>query len=427
MAAWSALEKGVKRSALVWHRRAGKDSMSLNWTAASAFDRVGTYWHLAPTGRQVRKIVWDGIDGQGRRVIDQAFPSEIRTRMNDQEMRIELANGSIWQCVGSDNYDLLVGANPVGVVFSEWSLSDPIAWDYVRPILAENGGWAMFIFTPRGRNHGWRLWDSVQGNEEWFTQLLNVEDTKAVPLEIIERERKEMAAQRGESVAEAMMRQEWYCSFDAPVEGSYYAAPLAAAQAAGRICKLAADPLMTYRAYWDIGGTGAKADACAIWVCQFIGAEIRILDYYEQVGQPLAAHVEWLRKHGYGTAQCVLPHDGGQHEKVANVTYESALRGADFDVRVVPNMGAGAAMQRIEALRRVFPQCWFDEDRTRSGRDALAGYHEKWDDRRAVGLGPAHDWASHGADAGGLMAVDYLSTDRTPVNLKALMEYTVDY
>jgi hypothetical protein len=124
----------------VWHRRAGKDSTALNLTATAAMQRVGVYWHMAPTQRQVRKIVWDNIDQQGRRIIDQVWPKDIRTKSNDQEMKIELVNGSIWQCVGSDSYDALVGSNPVGVVFSEFSLADPTAWDYVRPILAQNGG-----------------------------------------------------------------------------------------------------------------------------------------------------------------------------------------------------------------------------------------------------------------------------------------------
>lgn len=169
---------------------------------------------------------------------------------------------------------------------------------------------------------------------------------------------------------------------------------------------------MTMRAYWDIGGTGAKADACAIWIVQFIGKEIRVLDYYEASGQELSEHIGWLRSKKYEKALCVLPHDGATHDKVYRVSYESTLRQAGFSVRVVPNMGAGAANTRVETVRRILPQCWFNGDTTEAGRDALGWYHEKQDEKRGIGLGPNHDWASHGADAFGLMAVDHANASQ---------------
>lgn len=189
--------------------------------------------------------------------------------------------------------------------------------------------------------------------------------------------------------------------------GAYWAKQLAEARIQGRIGRVAADPLMTLRAYWDIGGTGAKADACAIWVVQFIGREARILDYYEAVGQELAEHIGWLRSNGYEKALCILPHDGKTNDKVYRVSYESALREAGFNVRTDPNLGRGAASIRIEAVRRVLPSCWFNEEKTAGGREALGWYHEKKDDARGIGLGPEHDWSSHGSDAFGLMAVDF--------------------
>ena len=162
---------------------------------------------------------------------------------------------------------------------------------------------------------------------------------------------------------------------------------------------------MSYRASWDLGGTGAQADACPIWIAQFIGKEIRVLDYYEASGQPLAAHVAWIREKGYGKAEMFLPHDGATNDKVFDVSFESALRDAGFSVTVVPNQGKGAAAARIEAARRLFPSVWFNASTTEAGRKALGWYHEKRDEDRGVGLGPNHDWSSHGADAFGLMAV----------------------
>ena len=216
----------------------------------------------------------------------------------------------------------------------------------------------------------------------------------------------------------------WEGGYITVAEGAYFARQLAEAKGQGRIGALAADPLMTLRAYWDIGGTGAKADACAIWIAQFVGEQVRVLDYYEAVGQPLAAHVAWLRDKGYEKALCVLPHDGATNDKVHQVSYESALRQAGFEVRVVPNQGAGAASQRIEAVRRLFPQIHFNAATTEAGRDALGWYHEKKDEARGIGLGPNHDWASHGADAFGLMAVDHAqrpqSSTSAPLNYKRL-------
>lgn len=194
--------------------------------------------------------------------------------------------------------------------------------------------------------------------------------------------------------------------------GAYFAKGLAEAKAQSRICHLAADPLMTIRAWWDIGGTGAKADACSIWIGQFIGQEVRILDYYEAVGQELSEHVGWLRRSGYESALCVLPHDGNTNDKVQRVSYASALRSAGFEVRVQPNAGAGAANARIEAVRRLFPSILFDDEKTTAGRDALGWYHEKKDEARGIGLGPDHDWSSHAADAFGLMAIDKTMTHK---------------
>ena len=191
------------------------------------------------------------------------------------------------------------------------------------------------------------------------------------------------------------------------IAGAYYAKALTEARIAGRIGRVAADPLMTFHLIFDIGGTGARADAVSIWAAQFIGKEIRALKYYEAVGQPLATHINWMRELNYQPAntQIWLPHDGETHDKVYNVSYESALKAAGYRVEVVPNQGAGAAKARIEVGRRLFPSIWFDEQGTSGGLDAIGWYHEKKDEKRDIGLGPEHDWSSHGADAFGLMCI----------------------
>lgn len=207
----------------------------------------------------------------------------------------------------------------------------------------------------------------------------------------------------------------WEGGYETVIEGAYYAASLTKAKDENRIGRVAADPLMTIRLYADIGGTGAKADAFTLWAAQFIGKEIRVLKYYEAVGQPLATHLEWMREQGYtqSRAQIWLPHDGSTQDKVYDVSYESALKAAGYEVTVVPNQGKGAAKARIEAGRRLFPAMWFDAENTEPGREALGAYHEKKDAIRNIGLGPNHDWASHGADAFGLMCVAYEEPNTT--------------
>lgn len=212
MPAWRALEGGCKRLALAWPRRHGKDEVALHWAAVSMMTRVGSYWHMLPEAAQSRKAIFDAINPHtGRRRIDDAFPPELRESTREQDMFIRFKNGSTWQVVGSDNYNSLVGSPPVGVVFSEYAMADPNAWAFLRPILAENGGWAIFISTPRGRNHFARLVDYARGDPGWFGQVLTVEDTKAIPMETIHRERKELRMERGDKEAEAIIRQEYYC------------------------------------------------------------------------------------------------------------------------------------------------------------------------------------------------------------------------
>lgn len=196
----------------------------------------------------------------------------------------------------------------------------------------------------------------------------------------------------------------WEGGYVSVIDGAYYAKSINDARRLKRIGLVSPDPLLSYHAFWDIGGTGARADAVAIWIWQFVGREIRSLNYYEAVGQPLATHLNWLRDNEYLPKRCHiwLPHDGANNEKVYDISYESAIRTAGYQVTVVPNQGKGAAKQRIEAGRRMFPSISFNQSTCQNGIDALGWYHEKKDDARGMGLGPEHDWSSHGADAFGL-------------------------
>lgn len=232
---------------------------------------------------------------------------------------------------------------------------------------------------------------------------LNWRDNPKFPAKL-ERERLRDLEERPEEYPHV-----WEGDYATVTVGAYFSRELTKAKADGRIGRVAPDPLMTIRLFADIGGTGAKADNFVFWAAQFIGKEIRVIDHYEVQGQPIGAHLDWLRSKGYTPerAKIWLPHDGATQDKVIDVSYESALQAAGYDVTVVPNQGKGAASMRIEAIRRRFPSIWFNADATEAGREALGFYHEKRDEVRGIGLGPDHDWSSHSADAFGLMAVAY--------------------
>jgi len=305
-----------------------------------------------------------------------------------------------------------------------------LCWvDEAEPVTAE--AWSILIPTLREEGDGWNaeLWvtwnpkrknAAVEGrfrhaNDNLIRVVeMNWRDNPRFPAKL-ERERQRDLASRPDQYDHI-----WEGAYVSVIEGAYYAKSLTAARAQGRIGRVAADPLMTIRLFCDIGGTGARADAFTIWAAQFIGREIRVLDYYEAVGQPISAHLEWCRLRGYspGKAQFWLPHDGDNQERVYDVSYRSALEDARYEVTVIPNQGKGAAAARIEAGRRLFPSLWFNEATTQGGLDALGWYHEKKDEKRNIGLGPNHDWASHGADAFGLMCVAYETPDTKTVPLK---------
>lgn len=281
------------------------------------------------------------------------------------------------------------------------------AWTVVIPTLREEGeGWNAEL---------WVTWNRKRKNaavEKRFGESkdprikiveLNWRDNPRFPAKL-ERERQRDLAERPDQYDHV-----WEGAYVTVVEGAYFAAQLTKAKAEGRIGKVAADPLLTLKAFVDIGGTGAKADNFVLVIEQWVGREIRVLDHYEAQGQPIEAHLIWMRSRGYvpGKVTIWLPHDGDTQDKVYDVSYRSGFEAAQYAVEVVPNQGKGAATLRIEAVRRVFPHMWFNESTTEGLRAALGWYHEKRDQERGIGLGPNHDWSSHSADAKGLGAVVY--------------------
>lgn len=388
-----AMDEGKKRSVLMWHRRSGKDKTLLNFTIKRMFERVGSYFYFFPTYSQGKKILWDGMDKDGFRFLDH-FPPEVIENKNDTEMKIKTKNGSLFQVIGTDNIDSIVGTNPVGCVFSEYSLQDPQAWDFIRPILAENGGWAVFNYTPRGKNHGYDLYEMARNNEDWFCQKLTVDDTKAIDPSVIDEE-------RASGMSDEMIQQEYFCSFEAGVVGSYYTKELQKAEEDKRIGKVPYNPSMKVNTFWDLG----IGDSTAIWFVQVIGNEVHVIDYEEGSGEGLQFYAHILQQKPYVYDCHYLPHDAEARELgTGKSRKEVALSLGIRPIKITANL---AVEDGINAARMLLPVCWFDEDKCKRGLDALKNYHKEWDAiRKEFKSRPFHDWTSHGADAFRYLSVE---------------------
>jgi phage terminase large subunit len=275
------------------------------------------------------------------------------------------------------------------------------AWDIVIPTLRQEDSELWVTWNPARKSSATDRRFRQTKDPRYKVVELNWRDNPRFPA-ILERQRLRWKESDPDSYEHV-----WEGAYASAVKGAYFTKQLTALKASGRLGRVPADPLIKRRLFADIGGTGARSDAFTMWGAQFIGKEVRVLDYYEAVGQEVGYHLNWMREHGYDEKNTGiwLPHDGATHDKVYDVSYQSAFEAAKYAVEVVPNQGRGAAIARINAARRIFPSVWMNEATTGPGVEALGWYHEKWDDERDIGLGPEHDWASHGADSYGLMAI----------------------
>ena len=275
------------------------------------------------------------------------------------------------------------------------------SWKILIPTLREEDSELWVTWNPRSKRSATHERFRKNADDSMKIVEMNWRDNPAFPAKL-ERQRIADYNARPDSYNHI-----WEGGFEESATGAYFAKLLADAKSDGRICRLGEDPYMSKRVFVDIGGTGARADAFAMWVAQFVGKEVRVLNHYEKVGQPIGAHLEWLREQKLKPADTTiyLPHDGDTQDRVIDVSYRSAFESAMYEVEVIPNQGKGAANQRIESLRRTIPSMYFDSERCAAGLEALAWYHEKQDENRGIGLGPEHDWASHSSDAAGLMSL----------------------
>jgi len=394
-----------KRAACVWHRRAGKDSCCLNFSAVASQMRIGTIWHMLPTLKQGRRVIWDGIDRYGRRMIDQAFPPEIRETQNNSDMQIRLKNGSVYQVVGSDNYDSLVGTNPIGVIFSEWSIADPSAWDYIRPILRENGGWALFIYTPRGKNHGKTTYDNfaqlAEKNKSYFSSLLTVDDTcypDGRPLISAE----DIQEERDSGMPEEKVNQEYYCSWDAGLEGAFFTKELALAEKEGRVGDYPWDPGKTVQTWWDLG----LRDKTSVGFTQRHenGAPI-FIDHMTGRNKSLDTWIRDVRSMPYDYDLHTGPHDLEQREYTSGKARIDFAAELNFDFEVAPKI---PVPDGIDQTRKMIRRAYFHRPLVQKMLDSLASYRREYDEKLQLFRDkPVHDWSSHDSDMARYCAISW--------------------
>lgn len=393
-----ALEEGYKRGVSVWHRRAGKEKTYLNVTVREMCKRVGLYYYLFPEKAQGKKILWEGKDREGFAFMDH-FPEPLVKRRNNTDLLVELKKplSSTFQICGTDDWDSLMGTNPVGMVFSEFSLQDPAVWDYFRPILAENGGWAIFDYTPRGKNHGHKLYEMAKKNPKWFCELLTVEDTKrpdgtpVITQEAIQED-------RDSGMSEEMIQQEYYCSFEGSIEGAYYAKQMDLAAKSGRIGEVPHDAATCVDTYWDLG----MDDSMTIWFVQRIGRACHMIDYYENSGEGFTFYKNILDDkriaHGYSYGTHYMPHDINTRDLSGEgKTRKAIAEGLGISpIEALPKLGLHDG---IATARATLSLCYFDEVKCEHGINALRSYSKEWDNKLKVfKKKPLHNWASHGAD-----------------------------
>ena len=393
---------GVKRKdriCLPWHRRAGKDLSSVNVLVMAAQETVGNYLHLLPEQTQAKKAIWRGIDKTGIRFMDR-IPSSIIKKKYESEMLIEFHNGSTYQCGGADNYNSWMGTNPRGLILSEYSLQDPMAWTYLRPILTENEGWAIFIYTARGKNHGYDLYNVAKANpERWHCALLTIEDTldhygnpvisQAQYLQEIE-----------DGMPEAMARQEFYVDFEASLVGSYFGDLLEKAHTDGRIGYYPHDPAKPVFTSWDLGLDGNVV----VFAQQTEGGDPRIIDCFSEANTKFSDVCKEVNEKPYVYGAHFGPHDAANRDPEKNTRLNTA-RDLGIDIIVTPRSSRDDG---IEAVRLLLPRCQFHAENLDYFIDCMKSYHRLWDDKLKVFREqPVHNFASHTADAFRIMAVNW--------------------
>lgn len=412
---WDYMDAGGssgKRAVCVWHRRAGKDDCGLHFVAKEMFEHPATYWYMFPEKEHIRKALWILRDPHTQqRRLKNMFPEALfpQKKWNETNMTIESVNGAMVQFMGSDSYDSSVGASPRGIVFSEWPLADPAAWAFLSPILAENGGWAIFLYTPRGMNHGHTFYQMAMESEGWFGERLTVDDTDVFTREQLAIERKQLIAVYGEEDGEAYFQQEYYTQFNANTAGSFYGSYLRTAEREGRLGSFPYNPTQRVATSWDLG----YDDSTAIWFWQMQDGYWTLIDYYQFRERSIDHYVKWVSDRPYAYYQHVWPHDADRNRLDPESWIQQGTRLGLHNIEIQPRT---AVMERVNAVRAHFPRFRFNlhpvpaigesqaeaSARMHRGIEAIRNYQKVWDNiRREFVDRPKHTKDRDGADAFG--------------------------
>lgn len=383
----------------VAHRRMGKTVAALNELIKRAMQndkQNPRYAYIAPTYSQAKRVAWDYLTH---------FVRPLDAVANIAELRVDFLGRRI-QLYGSDNPDSLRGQYFDGVVLDEIGDQNPKIWnEIIRPALADRKGFCLFIGTPKGNNHFKDLFDRASKEEGWSALQFKASETKLL-------DDKELAAARKE-MGDDKYNQEFECSFNAAIEGSYYGKLINDLEEEGRMCHIDRDDLCKTYVAWDLG----MGDSTALFVCQIVGQEYRIMDYVENHGQGLDWYVQWLKDNRWHQAEQLLPHDVEVRELGTGKSRLEVLREAGLDVRVLPRLSVDDG---IQAVRRMLPKCWFNMPQVKQGLDCIRNYRRDYDEKRNVFFEkPLHDWASHGADSFRYLAlgIEQTSTWTKPISV----------
>lgn len=360
-----------------------------------------TCYYILPNYSQAKKIIWDGSTIDAKRILDY-IPDSVIEQKNSQEMKIRFCNGSLFQLIGSENVDSVIGTNPHIMVFSEYAVQSPIAWDYLSPILRVNKGYVIFISTPRGKNHFYDLLTKVRNNPSWFCEILTINDTGVL-------NEKDMEEERAEGRSEELIQQEYYCSFSRGVEGSYYGRLMEKAREQGRICNVPYETRSPVHTAWDIG----FGDSTSIVFWQEIGGELRIIDFYENQGEGIAHYAKHIQNKPYVYGTHYMPHDAGSGSiqtgrTLQDVAYEQGIKATVLEREQDISIG-------IEATRALLSIAYIDATKCEYLIKCLENYHKKYNEKtQAYSETPMHDWTSHAADSVRYMANARIQYGRGP-------------
>lgn len=395
-----AMFDGKRYAFLLYHRRAGKDIACFNFLVNEALKRVGTYVYALPDYTQAKKVIWQGIDENGNRILNH-IPEILVAKRNESELRIELINGSAIQLLGSKTYDSFRGAGVVGCVLSEYAYQHPALWDRVlEPMIGKTGGWAVFNTTPNGKNFAYDLWNYASASAEWYTQKLTIDDTGLISQEQVQRE-----LARGKPYE--LIQQEYYCSFESGALGTYYGRIISDLHDKGRITGVPYDPALPVHTSWDLG----IGDSTVIWWWQLTpGGEVHLIDYLEESGESLQHYVQQVKSRPYLYGDHFFPHDVKARELGTGSSREEMLRKYGINPVVCPRLSLDDG---IQTCRTVLPRCYFDKEKCSIGVKHLENYRKRWSDSLMCFVDrPLHDEHSHAADAFRYGAIMLMSGDR---------------